>query len=333
MTLSKTMQDSRVRIDDPHQFGKVAVLLGGNSAEREISLLSGAAVYKALRARGIDAHQLDAADDLVAALQSGAFDRAWIALHGRGGEDGTVQGLLEFLNIPYTGSRIKGSAISMDKLRTKRLIAGVGLGTPDYRIITGPQDFDSITAALGLPLMVKPAEEGSSIGLARVERQDELAAAYTAATQYGCEVFAERWASGREYTVAVLQGEALPLVRIDAVNTFYDYEAKYFSDQTRYICPCDLSPECEREWGEMALQAFAAVGASGWGRVDFMLGEADEPLLLEVNTVPGMTTHSLVPMAAAAAGIEFDELVWRVLETSVKRTTATDGLSEAADAS
>jgi len=333
MTLSETMQDCRVRIDAPHQFGKVAVLLGGNSAEREISLLSGAAVYKALRARGIDAHQLDAADDLVAALQSGAFDRAWIALHGRGGEDGTVQGLLEFLNIPYTGSRIKGSAISMDKLRTKQLFTGAGLNTPDYRLITGPQDFDSITAALGLPLMIKPAEEGSSIGLARVEREDELAAAYATAMQYGCEVFAERWAPGREYTVAVLQGEALPLVRIDAVNTFYDYEAKYCSDQTRYVCPCDVSPECEREWGEMALQAFAAVGASGWGRVDFMLGAADEPLLLEVNTVPGMTAHSLVPMAAAAAGIEFDELVWRVLETSVKRAAATDGLPEAANAS
>ena len=332
MTPDVIMDDHRVRIDDPQRFGKVAVLLGGSSAEREISLMSGAAVHKALRSRGIDAHRLDAADNLVANLQSGAFDRAWIALHGRGGEDGTVQGLLEFLDIPYTGSSIKGSAISMDKLRTKRLFAGAGLDTPDYRLITGPQAFASITNALGLPLMIKPAEEGSSLGLARVQQPDQMAAAYAAAAQYGCEVFAERWVPGHEYTVAVLQGEALPLVRIDAANTFYDYEAKYFSGQTRYVCPCDVSPECEREWGVMALRAFSAVGASGWGRVDFMLGEAGEPLLLEVNTVPGMTAHSLVPMAAAAAGIEFDELVWRILETSMKSVVATDGLPEAADA-
>ena len=317
MTHALNSRESRVKVDDPRRFGKVAVLLGGQSAEREISLMSGAAVLKALRGQGVDAHRVDAADDLVATLQAGAFDRAWIALHGRGGEDGTVQGLLEFLGISYTGSGIKGSAISMDKLCTKRLIAGAGLATPDYRLVTGPQDFSSIIAALGLPLMIKPAEEGSSIGLARVEHEDELAIAYAAAAQFNCEVFAERWVTGREYTVAVLQGEALPLVRIDAANTFYDYEAKYFSDQTRYVCPCDVSEERARQWGDMALRAFFAVGASGWGRVDFMLGETGEPLLLEVNTIPGMTAHSLVPMAASAAGIDFGELVWRVLETSM----------------
>jgi len=333
MTSGLSMGERRVAVDDPHRFGKVAVLLGGRSAEREISLMSGAAVHKALRVRGIDAHRIDAADDLIATLQSGAFDRAWVALHGRGGEDGSVQGLLEFLGIPYTGSGIKGSAISMDKLRTKRLMAGAGLGTPDYRVVTGAQDFASIIDALGLPLMLKPAEEGSSIGLVRVEQEDELAAAYATAARYGCEVLAERWVTGREYTVAVLQGEALPLVRIDAANTFYDFEAKYFSDQTRYVCPCGISPEREREWGEMALRAFSVVGASGWGRVDFMLGEADEPLLPEVNTVPGMTAHSLVPMAASAAGIDFGELVWRILETSVSRSVVTDARLEAADGS
>lgn len=321
--------ERRIEIDDPHRFGKVAVLLGGQSAEREISLMSGAAVLKALRARGVDAHRIDAADDLVATLQSGAFDRAWIALHGRGGEDGSVQGLLEFMGIPYTGSGVKGSAISMDKLRTKQLIAGAGLNTPDYRVISGPQDFAPLIDALGLPLMVKPAEEGSSLGLARVEQEDELAAATAAAMEFGCEVFAERWVTGREYTVAVLQGEALPLVRIDAANTFYDYEAKYFSDRTLYVCPCGVSQEQERQWGDMALRAFSAVGASGWGRVDFMLGAADEPLLLEVNTIPGMTASSLVPMAASAAGIDFRELVWRVLETSMSGSAVADKLAEA----
>ncbi len=325
--------EQRVGVTDPRQFGKVAVLLGGRSAEREISLLSGEAVHKALRARGVDAHRIDTADNLVPTLQSGSFDRAWIALHGRGGEDGSVQGLLEFLGIPYTGSGIKGSAISMDKLRTKRLIAGAGLDTPDYRMIRGAQDFAAVIDALGLPLMIKPAEEGSSIGLARVEQEGELVSAYNEAARHGCEVFAERWATGCEYTVAILQGEALPLVRIDAANMFYDYEAKYFSDQTRYVCPCGIAPDREREWADMALRAFAAVGANGWGRVDFMLDEAEQPLLLEVNTVPGMTAHSLVPMAAGAAGIDFGELVWRILETSLAQAAATVRLSEAADGS
>ena len=331
MTLDMKRGEQRVTVEDPRRFGKVAVLLGGRSSEREISLMSGAAVHKALRVRGVDAHRIDTADDLIATLQSGAFDRAWIALHGRGGEDGSVQGLLEIMGIPYTGSGIKGSAISMDKLRTKQLIAGAGLGTPGYRVISGPQDFAAIIETLGLPLMIKPAEEGSSIGLARVEQADELAGAFAAAARYGCDVLAERWVTGCEYTVAVLQGEALPLVRIDAANTFYDYEAKYFSDQTRYVCPCDLGPEREREWSAMALRAFSAVGASGWGRVDFMLGESDEPLLLEVNTVPGMTSHSLLPMAANAAGIDFAELVWRILETSLSGRGVPDELPEAAD--
>ena len=235
-----TAGETRFRIDDPVAFGKVAVLLGGDSAEREISLMSGQAVHGALVERGVNAHAVDTQRDLVRTLESGRFDRAWIALHGRGGEDGTIQGLLEFMGIPYTGSGVKGSAIGMDKLRTKQLLTGSGLATPDYRVLRGPQDFERTIADLGLPLMVKPADEGSSIGLTRVETAAELPAAYDTAAAYRCEVFAEAWVHGREYTVAVLQGQALPLVRIDAANTFYDYDAKYFSDETGYVCPSGL---------------------------------------------------------------------------------------------
>ena len=323
--------EERVRVDAAGEFGKVAVLLGGRSAEREISLLTGAAVLQALLAKGVDAHGVDAAGDLVTELRAGQFDRVWIALHGRGGEDGSVQGLLELMGIPYTGSGIKGSAISMDKLRTKQLFEGAGLGTPAYRVISGPQDFAAVSEALGFPLMIKPAEEGSSLGLQRVETRDELAAAFEQAARFDCEVFAEAWATGAEYTVGILQGETLPLVQIDAANMFYDYEAKYFSDQTRYICPCELNADQESEWGEMALRAFSAVGASGWGRVDFMLDEQGSPLLLEVNTVPGMTSHSLVPMAAEAAGIDFGTLVWRILETSLVGKTEQGSVPEAAN--
>jgi D-alanine-D-alanine ligase len=303
-------------IRNPAQFGKVAVLMGGDSAEREISLLSGSAVHAALLERGIDAHAVDTADNLLDGLQRGGFSRAWIALHGRGGEDGTVQGLLECMDIPYTGAGVKGSSIGMDKLRTKQLLIGAGLSTPEFRVIHGAEDFDRVIRELDLPLMIKPAEEGSSIGLTRVEHRDELAGAYDLAAGFNCEVFAERWVQGCEYTVAVLQGEPLPLVRIDAVNTFYDYQAKYFSDETGYVCPSGLTADQERQLGNQAVAAFAAIGATGWGRVDFMMGPDEEPMWLEVNTVPGMTSHSLVPMAAAAAGIEFNDLVWRILETS-----------------
>ena len=309
---------ARNRISDPAAFGKVAVLLGGDSAEREISLMSGQAVHEALVERGVDAQVVDSAANLIATLEAGNFDRAWNALHGRGGEDGKIQGLLDFMGIPFTGSGVKGSAIGMDKLRTKQLLAGAGLATPDYRVLRGPQDFEETLVDLGLPLMIKPSEEGSSIGLTRVERADELATAFASAAQFDCEVFAECWVHGKEYTAAVLQDEALPLVRIDAANTFYDYQAKYFSDETGYVCPSGLTVEQERDFGAQALRAFDAIGADGWGRVDFMLGDSGVPLWLEVNTVPGMTSHSLVPMAAAAAGIDFGELVWRILETSVR---------------
>lgn len=320
-----TAAPQRCRIDNPDAFGKVAVLMGGDSAEREISLLTGQAVLDALVGRGVDAHGVDSATDLVHTLERGRFTRAWIALHGRGGEDGTIQGLLEFMQIPYTGSGVKGSAIGMDKLRTKQLLEGAGLATPEYRVLTGPQDFERTIDELGLPLMIKPSEEGSSIGLTRVERAEELAGAFAAAAEFRCEVFAERWVQGREYTAAVLQGQALPLVRIDAANTFYDYQAKYFSDETGYVCPSGLSDTQEHDYGRQAMTAFAAIGADGWGRVDFMLDDNTTPLWLEVNTVPGMTAHSLVPMAARAAGMDFAELAWRILETSM----ATDAVGAA----
>jgi len=327
-----TIAPIRIRINEPSDFGKVAVLMGGDSAEREISLLSGRAVHAALLDRGVNAHAVDTAHDLVRGLERERFDRAWIALHGRGGEDGRIQGLLEFMGIPYTGSGVKGSAIGMDKLRTKQLLSGAGLATPEFRALRGSADFDPAIRDLGLPLMVKPAEEGSSIGLTRVERAEDLPAAYDVAAGYRCDVFAERWVHGREYTVAVLQGQSLPLVRIDAANTFYDYQAKYFSDATRYVCPSGLAADQEAAFGAQALTAFDAVGAAGWGRVDFMLDACGEPLWLEVNTVPGMTSHSLVPMAAAAAGIDFGQLVWRILETSFPAERAANERSEASDA-
>jgi len=305
----------RSPIESPETFGRVAVLLGGESAEREISLMSGTAVRDALRRRGVLADAVDPADGSLARLIHG-YDRAWIALHGRGGEDGSVQGLLEQLDVPYTGSGVLGCALSMDKLRSKRLLVGAGLATPEYVVLHGPQDFNAAIEALGLPMMVKPAAEGSSIGLTRVTAADELPAAWETAAACRCEVFAERWIAGAEYTAGVLQGEVLPLVRIDVDDGFYDYQAKYFSEDTRYVCPCGLDEERAGTYARLCGDAFVAVGGMGWGRVDFMLDEQGRALVLEVNMVPGMTSHSLVPMAAAEAGIDFDELCWRILETS-----------------
>lgn len=307
---------------DPREFGKVAVLLGGTSTEREISLKSGGAVLDALRRRGVDAHPFDPASQPLAALVGAGFARAWIALHGPGGEDGTAQGALECLGIPYTGSGVLGSAVCMDKLRTKRLAAAVGIPTADAVELRGPADFDAALQRLGLPLIVKPATQGSSVGMSRVEQAAELPAAYAAAAKTDECVFAEPWITGGEYTVAILGGRALPSIRIETPKTFYDYEAKYFRDDTRYFCPSGLPAESERHLGALALGAFAATGAEGWGRVDFMLDRTGRPLLLEINTVPGMTDHSLVPMAARAVGIDFDALAWRVLETSFLRRPA-----------
>ena len=301
------------------EFGKVAVVFGGTSTEREVSIKTGTAVLAALKRRGVDAFGFDPRDQLLPELLSAGTDRVWIALHGPGGEDGTLQGALECLGIPYTGSGVMGSAIGMDKLRTKRLAQAAGIATSDYVELTGEQDLDAALARLKLPLIVKPATQGSSVGMTKVERPGELLPAYRVAAAVDHSVLAEAWISGAEYTVSILNGRALPSIRIQPATTFYDYEAKYLRDDTQYFCPSGLSKPAEEHLAALGLVAFAAVGAEGWGRADFMMDSTGRPQLLEVNTVPGMTDHSLVPMAAKAAGINFDELVWRILESSFTR--------------
>jgi D-alanine-D-alanine ligase len=307
------------RVTDAHDFGRVAVLLGGDSSERAISLLSGNAVLEALVRRGVAAQAFDPKARALSQLIDARFDRVWIALHGPGGEDGTLQGALEFMGVPYTGSGVMGSAVGMDKLATKRLAQSIGVATADFVVLRGPDDFDSALERLGLPMIVKPATQGSSVGMTKVERAADLAGAYQAAVALETSVFAEPWITGGEYTVAILKERALPSIRIETPRTFYDYEAKYLRSDTRYLCPSGLSGMAEEHLANLALAAFGAVGASGWGRADFMMDETGRPLLLEVNTIPGMTDHSLVPMAARALGIDFDELVWQVLETSCAR--------------
>ena len=307
------------RVSDPQEFGRVAVMLGGDSSEREISLLTGGAVLEALKRRGVDAHAFDPRDLPLTELGAQRFARVWIALHGPGGEDGTLQGALDYLGVPYTGSGVMGSAIGMDKLRTKRLAQSCGVPTADFVVLRGAQDFELALERLKLPLIVKPATQGSSVGMSKVDRAEDLPAAFAAAAKLETLVFAEPWLSGSEYTVALLQGAALPSIRIETPKTFYDYEAKYFRDDTRYFCPSGLSAAVEAHLAALALAAFEACGASGWGRADFMMDGAGRPQLLEINTIPGMTGHSLVPMAARAVGIDFPELCWRVLETSFTR--------------
>ncbi|HKZ74933.1 MAG TPA: D-alanine--D-alanine ligase [Steroidobacteraceae bacterium] len=319
--MTRLVHDPRVlkRVSDPGEFGRVAVMLGGDSTEREISLLSGNAVLAALERRGVDAHAFDPRDRVLTELRDAGFDRVWIALHGPGGEDGTLQGALEYLGVPYTGSGVMGSAIGMDKLRTKRLAQALGVATADCLVLSGPHDFELAVERLGLPMIVKPATQGSSVGMTKVDSVLDLPAAYAAAAAIEPSVFAESWITGGEYTVAILQGRPLPSIRIETPKTFYDYEAKYFRDDTRYFCPSGLSAPAEEHLGNLALAAFQAAGAEGWGRADFMMDRTGRALLLEINTIPGMTDHSLVPMAARAAGFDFDELVWRVLETSFVR--------------
>jgi D-alanine-D-alanine ligase len=307
------------RVTGAGEFGRVAVLLGGDSAEREVSLMSGKAVLEALVARGIAATPFDPAERALAELVADGFDRAFVALHGPGGEDGALQGALEWLGLPYTGSGVIGSAIGMDKLRTKRLAAAAGVATPPWIELKGAADFERAVAELGLPLAVKPASQGSSVGMSRVNAAAELPAAWRAASALDPVVIAERWITGGEFTVAVLQGEALPAIRIETPRTFYDYQAKYFADDTRYLIPCGLSRADETAMQAAALATFSATGAAGWGRVDFVSAGDGKALLLEINTVPGMTSHSLVPMAARASGIDFPELCWRILETSFAR--------------
>ncbi|HEY0336036.1 MAG TPA: D-alanine--D-alanine ligase [Burkholderiales bacterium] len=300
----------------PLDFGKVAVLLGGRSAEREISLRSGNMVLGALTRKGVNAHAFDPQEQGLEQLIAQHFDRVFIALHGRFGEDGTVQGALEYLGLPYTGSGVMASAIAMDKWRTKLLWQAAGVPTPPYEVLNKDTDFPSVAERLGIPLMVKPAREGSSIGMSKVTSIEKVEAAYDVAEQYDDVIIAERFIEGLEVTAAILNGEPLPLIRLETPRTFYDYQAKYFADDTRYICPSGLPVEQERRIQEQALRAFKLVGCSGWGRVDVMVDRTGEPYLLEVNTIPGMTDHSLVPMAARARGIEFDDLCVRILESA-----------------
>jgi D-alanine-D-alanine ligase len=307
---------------DPTRYGRVALILGGTSEERAISLKSGAAVLAALQRLGIEVTTIDPAEHpgsaLFAAIDPKRFDRAFLILHGRGGEDGQIQGALETLGLPYTGSGVLGSAIGMDKYRTKLLWGGLGLPTAEFALILDEADLEP-ASGLGFPLMIKPAHEGSSLGMARANNRDELLLAWREAARLDALVLAERWLSGAEYTCAILGEQALPLIRLETPNVFYDFEAKYQANSTRYHCPCGLPQPLEAEYQALCLRAFQAVGGSGWGRVDFMLDESGKPRLLEVNTIPGMTDHSLVPMAAAAAGIDFDPLCARILETSMRQ--------------
>lgn len=295
-------------------FGKVAVLLGGRSAEREISLKSGNAVLDALRARGVNAHAFDPKDRGLDDLLREKFDRVFIALHGRYGEDGTIQGALELMGIPYTGSGVMASALALDKWRTKLLWLASEVSTPRYQMLHPDSDWNMVEEQLGLPIMVKPSREGSSIGMSKVESVEKLAPAYELARRCDSGVLAEQFIEGVELTASILGNEALPLIRLETPRVFYDYEAKYFSDTTRYLCPCGLPPEQERAIQAQAMRAFAVLGCRGWGRVDLMLDRNGRAYFLEVNTSPGMTDHSLAPMAARACGMSFEDLVVRILE-------------------
>ena len=297
-------------------FGKVAVLLGGKSAEREVSLKSGGMVLNALRSRGVDALPFDPAERGVDALIGERFERAFIALHGRFGEDGTVQGVLEWLGIPYTGSGVLASALAMDKLRTKLLWHAEGLPTPPYAVLTKDSDLRTVARELGVPLMVKPASEGSSIGMSKVRSAARLDEAYALAVNYDRVVIAEKFIDGTELTAGILGDQVLPLIKIETPRDFYDYEAKYIADDTRYIVPCGLSAARERDMQALCLKAFRALGCRGWGRVDLMLNRQGRAFVLEVNTVPGMTDHSLVPKAARAVGMSYEDLCLRILEAA-----------------
>jgi D-alanine-D-alanine ligase len=306
-----------LKVERAADFGKVAVLMGGTAAEREVSLRSGQAVFAALRNQGIDAVAIDVTASPIDALSQGQFDRVFNIIHGRGGEDGVLQAVLQVLGLPYTGSGVLASALSMDKLRTKLCWQGLGLPTPRWFVLRELADVDLCITALGFPVIVKPAQEGSSIGMSKANSREELLQAYALAKQFNCDVYAEQWVTGSEYTVAVLDGEALPAIRLETPHVFYDFEAKYQANTTRYHCPCGLDAEREQQLQALAVRACEGLQVKGWARVDVFIDNQDQAQLIEVNTVPGMTDHSLVPMAARAAGIEFDELVWRILETSV----------------
>ncbi len=306
------------RASKPSDFGKVAVVFGGDSAEREISLISGRAVLEGLKSKGVDAHGVDKGRDVIDVLTKGKFERAFLILHGRGGEDGTIQGALETIGLPYTGSGVLGSALAMDKNMAKLVWRARDIPTPDYRVVDAEDDLFVAAKELGLPLFVKPVHEGSSIGATPVSDEEGLHTAWFDAARYDREVMVEKLVEGPEYTASILGDEALPLIKLEPSREFYDYEAKYADDAgTSYICPCGLPEEHERRVRELSLLAFKAIGASGWGRVDLLCDDKGDPWFIDVNTAPGMTDHSLVPMAAKQAGIGFDQLVWRILEQTL----------------
>ena len=304
-------------VEKTMQFGKVAVMMGGSSAEREISLQSGQAVFEALQRQKVDAHIVDPQENLMTQLATGNFDRVFIALHGRGGEDGLIQGLLETLELPYTGSGVLGSSLAMDKCRSKRVWLSHELATPAVVELNEHSDWENVVEYLDLPLIVKPVREGSSYGASKVKELGELKNAWRQAHEYDERVMAESCVEGGEYTVSILADERLPMIRLETPREFYDYEAKYIADTTQYHCPSGLDVEIENELSKLSVDAFQALDASGWGRVDLIVDANDKPWLIEVNTIPGLTSHSLVPMSAKQAGISFDELTLRILATSL----------------
>jgi len=326
-----TLREERFVVDDAGDFGRVAVLLGGTSVEREVSLDTGSAVLKALLSRGINAHPWDPAQKSLVEFASAGFDRAWIALHGTGGEDGSLQGALQWIGMPYTGSGVMASALAMDKVRSKHLFESAGIPTPEYAVIRHQADAVLAAESFDYPMVLKPAAQGSSVGMSKVFERDELVDAVDVALGFGGVAIAERCIVGDEFTVGVLQGEALPSIRIETPRVFYDYRAKYESDRTEYHCPGTTDAGVEALYATLAIAAFNEVGCSGWGRVDFMTGDDGQPQVLEVNTIPGMTSHSLVPMAARKAGIDFEELCWRILETSVSEGFRSNEIEVAAN--
>lgn len=333
MTRDATILEQRHIVTDAAEFGRVAVMLGGHSSERAVSLDTGAAVIKALQANGVDAHPWDPAEKTMAQFANAGFDRVWVALHGPGGEDGALQGALQWLDTPYTGSGVMASALAMDKVRSKHLFRACGIPTPDYAVICSLADASVGAEQLGFPLIVKPSGQGSSVGMSKVFERAELNDAVELALHYDDTALLECCIIGDEFTVGVLQGRALPSIRIVTPRVFYDYRAKYESDRTEYICPGTSNQVQEQRYADLAVAAFSELGCTGWGRVDFMAGADGEPLVLEVNTVPGMTSHSLVPMAARKDGIDFSELCWRILETSFRVSEAADNAGVAAHGS
>jgi len=327
--LSVALADRRIAVANAAEFGRVAVMYGGTSSEREVSLETGKAVLDALRTRGVDAQGWDPASRSLAEFAAAGFDRVWIALHGPGGEDGALQGALQWLDLPYTGSGVMASALAMDKIRSKQLFRAAGIATPDYVVINHPGDARLAVEKLGFPMVVKPSGQGSSVGIGMVFEPADLNDAVDIALGFNGPVLAEKYIAGTEVTVAVLQGQALASIRIETPRVFYDYRAKYESDTTRYFCPGSGDSALEQRYHDASVAAFAALGCSGWGRVDFMTGDDDVPQVIEINTVPGMTSHSLVPMAAREAGIDFAELCWRVLETSIGERPAAESLGVA----